>query len=351
VHGARIDQRLRMRDAVIEGHDPAGYAVDATGARVGGNAELDGLRANGAVRLASATIEGELSLQGAQLGPPVDPHGNSLAAQGLQVRRSVLLTDGFNAAGTVRLVGASIEGQLSFTNSRPLHVLALRGTVCAELADEPGIWPPTGQLELRGFCFAGIKSDTRWDERLDWVRRQGFAVWSPQPYEQLASYYRSIGDEDAARRIRIAKNHDEITHLRTVDDRRSLLYRIRRSAYGHLLGYGYQRHRAGWLLLATVIIAGGLFAFAERSGAMVPDVEPQAAAEPCGAAYACFDPYVYGADVVLPIVDFGQDTAWRPVDTPTGWIPWPYVRWALIAIGWFLASVFVSAITGLTERR
>ena len=123
------------------------------------------------------------------------------------------------------------------------------------------------------------------------------------------------------------------------------MYRLRRRAFGWLLGYGYERHRAGWLLLATVLIAGGLFLRAEHAGAMVPNVEPPYADEPCGQVHPCFNSWVYGADVVLPIVDLGQDAGWRPRGGA-----WPHLRWLLIGIGWLLASVFVAAFTGLVQR-
>jgi hypothetical protein len=67
---------------------------------------------------------------------------------------------------------------------------------------------------------------------------------------------------------------------------------------------------------------------------------------------------VYGADVVLPIIDFGQDSAWRPIEVdtatrvagldPGGW--WVTARWVFIALGWILASVFVAAFTSVVQR-
>jgi hypothetical protein len=78
------------------------------------------------------------------------------------------------------------------------------------------------------------------------------------------SYCSNTGDEDAARRIRIARNRDELSHLKAIDARRSRTYRMRRRPFGRLLGYGYQRHRAGWLLVATVLLAGWLFRQADN---------------------------------------------------------------------------------------
>lgn len=89
-----------------------------------------------------------------------------------------------------------------------------------------------------------------------------------------------------------------------------------------------------------------MFRQAERDGGMVAD-PPAATARPCGEAHPCFNSLVYGADVVLPIVDLGQDDRWRPVETGRGGPLWVWARWVFVAVGWVLASTFVAAFTGL----
>ena len=178
-----------------------------------------------------------------------------------------------------------------------------------------------------GFRYDALELDTGWAQRLDWVRRQGFRSWSPEPYEQLAAYYSATGDEDAARRIRVAKNDDELTQLRTTRRWRSLGYRTWRRPLGWHVGDDYRRQRAAWLLAATLAAASALFRQAEGAGAMVPDVPRRSRSAPCGAAHPCFDSWFYGADVVLPIVDFGQDTAYRPVETAEVWVRWRSSPW------------------------
>jgi hypothetical protein len=97
------------------------------------------------------------------------------------------------------------------------------------------------------------------------------------------------------------------------------------------------------------MIAGLTFRWAEAEGAMVPS-EPTLGdachGEPCGEAYPCVNALVYGVDVVLPIIDFGQDGAWRPSEASGLGALWIWARWAFIAIGWVLASGFVAAFTG-----
>jgi hypothetical protein len=302
------------------------------------------------VRLEGALVGGNLVLDGAQLAP-ADPDGDAFVADNLYVRGDVSLRGGFAADGTVRLVGAYIAGRLAMAGARARRVV-LSGARCTELADEAGAWPAEGELVLRGFRYESIDGDAGWEHRLAWVRRQGFQAWSPDPYEQLALYYAAVGDEEAACRVRISKDDDELEHLRRTNPGGTLAYRFWRRPFGWLVGYGYRRHRAGWLLVATLVAAAVVFRWAEADGAMVPD-EPAIAAEgvmPCGEAYPCFSSLVYGADVVLPIVDFGQDDAWRPVESDGAGPAWVWARWLFIAVGWALASVFVAAFTGLVAR-
>lgn len=54
---------------------------------------------------------------------------------------------------------------------------------------------------------------------------------------------------------------------------------------------------------------------------------------------------MYTTDVLLPIVDFGQGSAFRPT---------PGMRWvgyALIAAGWLLATTAAAGVTRALNRR
>ena len=151
------------------------------------------------------------------------------------------------------------------------------------------------------------------------------------------------------KRIRMARCWDELTHLKTTKAAGSWAYRLWRRPFGWLTGFGYRRWPAAVLLVLAVLAAGLVFGVAENDAAMVPsDPVEDVGGHPatCGEAYPCFNSWVYGADVVLPIIDFGQDGSWRPVGSR--W--WVWSRWALIAAGWVLASVFVAAFTGLIQR-
>jgi hypothetical protein len=340
-----IGGQLSLGGASIGGTDADGHSVVADGMRIGSDAFLhDGFTTAGAVRLTGAVVGGNLEMNGAELGG-TDRYGDALVADRVRVDGDLLLGEGFEAAGKVQLAKAVIEGQLALAPARST-ALVLTGARCGELADEVGSWPEEGELALRGFRFGTLAADTGWKQRLAWIRRQGFVDWSPDPYEQLVGFYTSVGDETAYRRIRVAKHDDELRHLRATHKPGTLAYRFWRRPFGWLLGYGYRRHRAGWLLVATLAAAALVFRQAEVDGAMVPE-PPVAGEHRCGEAYPCFNAVVYGADVVLPVVDLGQEGRWRPVATQTRGTLWVWARWAFIAVGWVLASIFVAAFAGL----
>ena len=55
-------------------------------------------------------------------------------------------------------------------------------------------------------------------------------------------------------------------------------------------------------------------------------------------------PFVYAADVFLPVINFGEADAWRATD----WIRW--VQWLVIACGWGLTTVFVAGFTRVVRN-
>jgi hypothetical protein len=348
---ARVDGQLTMSGAKVAGVDGDGNSLVADRIRAGSAFLSPGFETAGSVRLAGATIDGQLSLRGVKL-TGTDGEGDSLIADGVRVR-DAFIDEGFESSGVVRLIGARIEHQLGMRRADLTGGLNLNAASCGDFVVIEAVSPPEGGLWLRGFRFGALGGGTNWRQQLEWIGLQGRENWSPDPYEQLAAWYDRTGDEDAARRVRVAKENDHLRHLRQTNRWRSLGYRMWRRPLGWLVGYGYRRHRAALLLLATIVLAGLAFLRADSEGATTPDepvVDENGTPLPCGAAYPCFNSWVYGADVVLPIIDVGQDSAWRPVATGDQGQLWVRARWAFIAVGWVLASVFVAAFTSLVQR-
>lgn len=155
--------------------NPAGSALYADGLTVEADACFDGLAATGhgpegSVRLVGASITGQLQLRGAQL---TNDNGPALQADGLTVQADAYLDKGFiatghNADGAVRLVGALITGPLilrgaTLSNKAGPALNADRLTIKSTVylntltATGHGITPRgiTGAVRLVGASIAG----------------------------------------------------------------------------------------------------------------------------------------------------------------------------------------------------
>ncbi|MFG3257460.1 oxidoreductase [Streptomyces sp. NPDC048172] len=334
---------------------PGEWAVSAGGlVAEGGLYAQDGFVAHGELRLMGAQLPGGLHMRGARLERP-SPRGVALALDNA-VASTLDFSSGFTAHGTVRLRGAQVSDRATFAEAvlagppdgggpclaapllravdldltlagRPSGAVDLRGAQVSQLYDTGPSWPDV--VELDGFVYGSLMGDDEAGRRdavagrVAWIRRG--PGYSPQPYEQLASWYRRDGHDDDARRVLLAKQRH----------RRGTLPPVTR-AWGYLLdatvGYGYRPWLAGvWLLALTVL---GTAAFGAGSPAPAKPGEG-----------APFHPLVYTLDLVIPIGGLGQRTAWY----------WPddglqALAHALIALGWVLTTAVVAGVTRALQK-
>ncbi|MGP3988872.1 oxidoreductase [Streptomyces sp. 3N207] len=340
---------------------PEEWAVSAGGlVAEGGVYCKDGFVAHGELRLMGAQLPGGLHMQGALLERP-GPRGVALALDNA-VASTLHFTKGFTANGTVHLRGLQVSDNLSFQGAvlngppngdRPALVALLMQTVDFDFLPAR---PPSGTVDLRaaqvsylheseqswpdvveldGFVYGSIKVVEAGEprdaagqqrsvaDRLAWIRRS--PGYSPQPYEQLASWYRTVGHDDDARRVLLAKQRHR---------RRALPAAAR--AWGHLLdatvGYGYRPWLAGvWLLALTLL---GTLSFGAHSPNPVKRDEG-----------APFQPLVYTLDLLIPIGGLGQRTAWYWTDDSLQWL-----AYLLIALGWVLTTAVIAGVTRTLQK-
>lgn len=142
--------------------------------------------------------------------------------------------------------------------------------------------------------------------------------------EQLAASYLRVGDDAEARAAQLAKQRRHRTTLPWYG-----------KLWGHLqdatVGYGFRPTRAMAWLLALLLLGSVAYGLnhpppAERGKG--PD----------------FNPVIYALDLLLPIVDFGQEKAF----TPTG--PYQWLSYLLIAAGWILATTIAAGVTRNLNR-
>ncbi|WP_417713448.1 hypothetical protein [Pseudophaeobacter arcticus] len=140
-----------------------------------------------------------------------------------------------------------------------------------------------------------------------------------------------------------------------------------------LVGYGYQPFRSLGALAVLVLLAAGLSHMAWQRGDFAPNsdvilstaewqtpAEDEAVSNPArkwsdkhgkGRDYETFNPLAYGFDVVVPIVNIGQEAAWAPSTTrgPWGWTLW-WMRWLFTVFGWIVTALGAAAIAGVIRR-
>ncbi|MBG0817116.1 pentapeptide repeat-containing protein [Planomonospora sp. ID82291] len=315
------------------GLDRHHWAMWAGGLVVDGGAFLRGLRATGGLRMTGARFLGGLYLQGASI-TAVGSH--AVHADFLEAGAAEF-SAGFRATGTVRLRGARINGVLSFDGAalrapdRSLHLSHLQvdeliltpseaeGEVnlgysrIGVLLDRPGAYP--GRVQLNGLTYEALRGAWTVAERLSWAGRDPDG-YRPQPYEQLAAWYRRIGHEPDARRVLLAKQREHRGTLRSTG-----------RFWGRLLdvavGYGYRPWLAG--LWAAVLLVAGTAVF---SAVPPVKIDPEHVRH--------FNAFVYTLDLLVPVSVFEQRGAWEPV----GWTRW--LAWTLVASGWVLATALIA---------
>ncbi len=292
--GAAIAGRINVQDA--EFHHPGGTALDAQNLTVGAHVRARCLRARGRVELRGSRISGRLDLLHAHLSHPGDTalRASSCVIGELWLRR-----------------GDRIEGALNLRRSH-IEILTL----------EPEMLPD--QVHLSNLTYTVLAPHEPAERRLPMLELEGDR-YEPYGYEQLTAAYRHVGDDDAARLVQLAKQRR----------RRATL-----TWYGRLwgqvqdvtVGYGFRPLRAAvWLLSLTAVgsIAYGLHHPRPVKADEAPD----------------FNPVFYTLDLLLPVVNFGQE----PAFAPDGWYQW--LSYALIITGWILATTILAGVTRTVSRQ
>jgi hypothetical protein len=223
------------------------------------------------------------------------------------------------------------EHELSISDSRveTLHLeilsaehvgVDLNGASATSFIDTPQSWPKV--LKLDRMQYATLRPLLPAKERLTWLERNQDSD-SPQPYEQLARQYREAGHDRDTRTVLLAKYRNRTRQLR-----------FPHKVWGYLqdvtVGYGYRPVRAlAWLVGLTVVV-----------GVCSAIWQPR----PVTGAAPAFNPVAYALDIVLPILDLGQERSYSALGFGR------IIVWIAILAGWLLASTVIASITRSISR-
>ncbi|MBU2865542.1 hypothetical protein [Pacificibacter marinus] len=343
-----------------------GVGLDLRGAEIKNSLFLNRCVATAMVDLVGAKIGKTFECSGATFSAR---SGNTLHLQEIEIKAGFHFRDIKSVVGRLDLTSAKI------------------GT----LVDDPESWGKVTDLILDGFTYdqiGGDTSSTDYKARLRWLKTSDNTVekFRPQPYNQLAKILHEMGHERDAREIKVAlagklKAQDRKERVikpngnwgvgvasawRDLNNAALWIWHVTSLRF---IGHGYKPENAIAVLLTFILFAWGAADQAWKAGDFAPNSalilnsddwralsnapnQAQAWGETVvGKDWESFSPVAYAADIVIPIVDFGQTQAWAPSTNrgPWGATLW-WMRWAFTAAGWIISALGAAAITGVIRR-
>ena len=344
--GAEISGELVLAGAHIRNQGRVALAAEAMTVR--DDAHFDsGLQIEGETRLTGSSFGGQLLFDGASLDAAGASH--ALVAESLVVR-DMLSLSGAEIRGAASLSGTSVEHEMTLDAAKladcvitaerarigtlhmddwadPPRAIGLGYAHVALLVDDPARWPSARNLD--GLEYERLGGRTAVETRLSWIE-QDMDGFEPQVFDELAAYYGRSGREEDARVVAIAKQKRRRTELRWPARVWSWFLQV-------TIGFGYRTHRAVvWLgvlfLLGWAVLAGAAFLDP-------PELRPTRAT-----GVPPFQPAAYALDVLLPVVDFGQERAYA-LTGPARWL-----SWGSTLAGWVLSTAIAASLARRFNR-
>lgn len=325
----------------------------------------NGFVAEGRVDLSGSVINGQLNCNGGQFE---SEKGSAFSALRMVVKRSFMWKN-------VNVVNGGV---------------VLASSCVGDLVDDFKSWNFKGNLILDGFIYERIiASSLDINKRLEWLKKGSIfrGNFYPQPYVHFSKVMREMGhDQDSKdalveksklfylqrrKNILVTPNGDISVAFRSTYSKVLFLINL---IYDYSLrivvGYGYKPGRSFWSLAVLLTLSAFIASSAWKTGALVPNSDviivssgwqevknfthaSQMWSRPGGegADWETFNAYAWAIDVVVPIVELGQVDAWAPSATRSfwGWVAW-WSRWVFSILGWIVAALTASAITGVIRR-
>ncbi|MDH1700254.1 hypothetical protein [Comamonas terrigena] len=391
LHGAKIDGNLECSDGLFDSRKD--NALIADGANFTGNVILgEGFTANGVVRLLSVEIGGDLDCVGGRFAKISD------------------IALSFN--------GAVVHGSC-FVSELPKSVgIDASHADVGVLIDDSTTWAKGSSLSGFRYRTFGGKAPINGKERIAWLLKQppehlNEADFRPQPWRHLHWVLREMGHTEDAKQVGIAFED----HLRKIDRMgkwpndpgdlvcgfKGIVTRTAHYMFGKLAGYGYRPvDLVMWMLGVWLACAGVYWYFASPPYAAIAPSEPlvfqDARYSECRpqakesvsiekqkgqdeqpdkkrmignwplcsdmpGEYSTFSPLAYSLDLLLPVVDLGQEKYWGAyIPSPNesaanesilNW-RWGYfvrfVTWFETLFGWVSSLLLVAIISGFSRR-
>ena len=314
--GFQADGGVWLREAAIGGsvdcehgyfNNPKEIAINLKDAKTGPIYLNNGFVARGEVRLSGATIDGSLDCNG---GKFFNFRAKALDANSAKIAGSVFLGNGFITDGTVLFLAASIGNVFELGSDGPRQNAILDGQL--DLQDARARTLLNEELSnprenhLHGFVFNLIDSRAPLTAgtQLKWLRlHSGYKV-EAQPYEQMASVLRSMGLQEDAVEVMIAKNQELGQQACGIQD--YLWYRL----FGPSIGFGYKPWNAFYVSIIVILIGYSLFKLGKHFQIVTPTKADEY--ERHQELYPKFNAFIYSLETFVPLVRLGLGEYWIP---------------------------------------
>jgi hypothetical protein len=359
---------IGLKNAIIHGqltlsgssfNNPTGRALDAANLTVD-HAMIcaDGFTVHGEMMIAGSHIGNQLDFEGATF---INADGTALQAYDIRVGQSIRCTGGFRAIGEVRFPAAQIGSLLRITEatlvkSNGRFALHLEGLVARMVSIDASIDGPvilheahigslslpdsdnlrTAPMMLDGMTYDALEPVLPARRRVEWIRNdpRGF---NPQPYEELARSYRSLGHDRDARISLLAKRRSQRNAMQPKRIRPALVrvplvaaLQLPGLIFDALAGYGYVPLRALIWMMASWV-----------TGWCIVSHNPP----PFPTTNASLNSALYALDLLLPTSPLGL----RARLIPHGSIL--LLSIALRIIGWTLSIAILPAVVRAMSRQ
>lgn len=364
----------------------------ANRAKIDGDVDLENVIAKGTIVLTGTEIGGGFTPQGASLeGTPALQLRNTKIGETL-VWRSLKFANGEVDFSGASCKNINTDGDSWMRKRDSYHEKSSKDETPQTDVTKDGEAQPKKieyNTKLDNFTYEGFSNlpdnckPEFWIEFLNQQPQEHLGKnFKPRPWEQLASVLDTIGYQEEAVELRIEKQKLQTNFMASHEPAAKSSFNLwhwgtvlfRKTLWGPLVGYGYKPGNALVYLFALIILGGVLYDQAAKRGIMTPThplIFKEARAggsipawcaenwvyfpdENCASAmpseYSEFHAFIYAADVALPVVNLRMEVDWAPRVVFTdgtrdnfGWWVRLY-EWFLIASGWILSLLFVSAV-------
>jgi uncharacterized protein YjbI with pentapeptide repeats len=331
----------------------------------------NGFTAVGEVCAIGAHVKGSVYLNNSELGTPTPAAGATRPADvALRLVRTKIDGDfgcweGFVAHGLIDLARSSVTGEfrlvttglegypkaadltncqfasVTLSGEPPAGFLDLARAKADFFKDSAAYWHK-GDIVLDEFEYSSIqmawvtvKQREQWLTRAMEASRRKFGGdhdgYLPQPYDQLAAVYRRAGDDQAARRIQLAKHR----RLNRVTSWRRWHFKIWYLVQDGVIGYGYAPLRAlawlvGLLVLGVLLFRYGATPYSVASGHR---------------SFTLSNSVGYTLDLLLPTSALQERQVWQS-SSGLGEV----AAAGLVVFGWLLTATVFTAAARVLQR-